>query len=84
MSNNLEIMRKGINKGTGLQRLCKTAGYHPDDVIVIGDSKNDITAFETAKKCYAVSNACDEIKSMADRIICSNDENIMCYMEKEL
>lgn len=84
MRNNFEIMRKGINKGTGLQRLCKTAGYHPDDVIVIGDSKNDITAFKTAKKCYAVSNACDEIKSMADRIICSNDENIMCYMEKEL
>lgn len=84
MRNNLEIMRKGINKGTGLQRLCKTAGYHPDDVIVIGDSKNDITAFKTAKKCYAVSNACDEIKSMADKIICSNDENIMCYMEKEL
>lgn len=84
MSNNLEIMRKGINKGTGLQRLCKTAGYHPDDVIVIGDSKNDITAFKTAKKRYAVSNACDEIKSMADKIICSNDDNIMCYMEREL
>lgn len=84
MRNNLEIMRKGINKGTGLQRLCKTAGYHPDDVMVIGDSKNDITAFKTAKKCYAVSNACDEIKSMADKIICSNDDNIMCYMEREL
>lgn len=84
MNNNLEIMKKGINKGTGLQRLCKTAGYNLDDVIVIGDSKNDITAFKTAKKCYAVSNACDEIKALADKIICSNDENIMCYMEQEL
>lgn len=84
MSNNLEIMNKGINKGTGLLRLCRAAGYNLADVIVIGDSKNDITAFKAAKKCYAVSNACDEIKAMANKIICSNDENIMCYMEKEL
>lgn len=84
MSNNLEIMNKGINKGAGLQRLCKAAGYNLDDVIVIGDSKNDVTAFKTAKKSYAVSNACDEIKALADKIICSNDENIMCYMENEV
>lgn len=84
MSNNLEIMNKGINKGTGLKKLCRAAGYNLADVIVIGDSKNDITAFKTAKKRYAVSNACDEIKAMANKIICSNDENIMCYMEKEL
>lgn len=84
MHNNLEIMNKGINKGTGLKKLCRAAGYNLADVIVIGDSKNDITAFKTAKKRYAVSNACDEIKSMADKIICSNDDNIMCYMEKEL
>ena len=84
MSNNLEIMNKGINKGTGLLKLCRDAGYNLADVIVIGDSKNDITAFKIAKKRYAVSNACDEIKTMADRIICFNDENIMCYMEQEL
>lgn len=84
MSNNLEIMNKGINKGTGLLRLCYDAGYNLADVIVIGDSKNDITAFKTAKKCYAVSNACDEIKAMANKIICSNDDNIMCYMENNL
>ncbi len=84
MRNNLEIMNKGINKGTGLKKLCRAAGYNLADVIVIGDSKNDITAFKTAKKRYAVSNACDEIKALADKIICSNNENIMCYMEKEL
>lgn len=82
MSNNLEIMNKGINKGTGLLRLCRAAGYNLADVIVIGDSKNDITTFNAANKCYAVSNACDEIKAMANKIICSNDENIMCYMEQ--
>ncbi len=84
MTNNLEIMNKSTNKGSGLKKLCEISGYSLDDVIVVGDSKNDITAFVTAKKKYAVSNACKEIKSIADKIICSNDENIMCYMEKEL
>ncbi len=84
MDNNLEILKKGINKGYGLLTLCKKAKFDIEDVIVIGDSKNDISAFKIAKTKYAVSNACDEIKAIADKIICSNDENIMVYMEKEL
>lgn len=84
MKNNLEIMSENINKGTGLEKLCQIAGYSLDSVIVLGDSKNDISAFKTAKKCFAVSNACKEIKDIADKVICSNDENIMCYMENEV
>lgn len=84
MNNNLEIMNKGINKGFGLKKLCAISNLSIDDIIVIGDSKNDITAFAAAKKKYAVSNACKEIKRISDKIICSNENNIMCYMEKEL
>lgn len=83
MTNNLEIMLKGINKGSALRELCKIAGYNIKDVTVVGDSKNDLTAFNTEAKKYAVSNACNEIKALADKIICSNDENIMCYIERE-
>lgn len=84
MKNNLEIMNKGVNKGSGLKEMCRIAGYDIEDVIVIGDSKNDVSAFAVAKKRYAVSNACPELKNRADKIICSNDENVMCYMEDEL
>lgn len=83
MTNNLEIMLKGINKGSALRELCEVAGYNIKDVTVVGDSKNDLTAFSTEAKKYAVSNACNEIKALADKIICSNDENIMCYIERE-
>lgn len=83
MQNNLEIMTAGTNKGTALAELCNIADYNIKDITVIGDSKNDISAFKTNAKKYAVANACDEIKALADKIICSNDENIMCYMEKE-
>ena len=83
MTNNLEIMQKGINKGKALCELCEIAGYCIKDVTVVGDSKNDLTAFMTEAKKYAVSNACTEIKALADKVICSNDENIMCYIENE-
>lgn len=84
LSSNLEIIKKGTDKGSGLKKLCELAKYDLDDIIVIGDSKNDISAFNTAKTKYAVSNACVEIKSLADKIICSNDEGIMKYMENEI
>lgn len=84
MSNNLEITGKGINKGYGLKNLCEITDTDINDVIVIGDSRNDISAFEAAGTSFAVSNACSELKELADKIICSNDENIMCYIEKEL
>lgn len=84
MSNNLEIMNRGINKGTGLKSVCEYAGFDLKNVLVVGDSKNDIPAFLVAGKKYAVSNACDQLKSIADKTICSNEQNVMCYLEKEL
>ncbi len=84
MTNNLEILNRGMNKGYGLKKLCEIENINLDPIIVIGDSENDISAFETAKTKYAVSNACDKLKSISDEIICSNDENIVCYVEKEL
>lgn len=84
MDNNLEIMKKGVNKGTGLLNLSKISKIELENIIVLGDSENDLTAFKAAKRKYAVSNACEKIKLLADKVICSNDEHIMEYMKKEL
>ncbi len=84
MTSNLEIICSGTSKGKALERLCEVIKIPVSRVTVAGDSKNDITAFQTDAKKYAVSNACPELKSLADKIICSNDENIMTYLEKEL
>ncbi len=84
MSNNLEITNKGVNKGFGLRKLCDITNNDINNVIVIGDSRNDISAFRVADTSFAVSNACPELKRLATKTICSNDENIMCYVEKEI
>lgn len=83
MTNNLEICPPGVNKGAALTQLCSKLGVDIRNVSVAGDSLNDISAFKTQAKKYAVSNACYEVKDLADKVICSNDENIMCYFEKE-
>jgi len=84
MTSNLEIISSGASKGKALERLCDIIGIDIENVIAAGDSKNDLSAFATRAKKYAVSNACPELKALADKIICSNDENIMCYIEKEM
>lgn len=83
MSNNLEIVRAGNSKGNTLIEFCDKMGIDIKSVTVLGDSRNDISAFETDAKGYAVANACDELKNLADKVICSNDENVMRFMERE-
>lgn len=84
MRNNIEIMNRGINKGSGIKKLCDVENFDLKDLLVIGDSKNDISMFNVVDKCFAVSNACDELKSISNRIICSNKENVMVYINKYL
>lgn len=83
MSNNLEIVRAGNSKGNTLIEFCNKMGIDIKSVTVLGDSRNDISAFETDAKGYAVANACDELKNLADKVICTNDEDVMRFMERE-
>lgn len=82
MDNNMEIMSRGFNKGNAIKTLCKTEKISIKSVVALGDSKNDLTMFKTVKNCFAVANACDELKKISKKIICTNDENVMCFMEK--
>lgn len=84
MRNNLEIMNRGTNKGSALEKLCEIAGFATDEIIALGDSKNDIAMFKKSGRCFAVSNACDELKEISTAVICSNRENVICYIEKYL
>lgn len=83
LTNNLEICPPGVSKGAALTQLCEELGVDMRNVSVVGDSLNDISLFKMQAKKYAVSNACCEVRNLADKVICSNDENIMCYLENE-
>lgn len=84
MGNNLEIMNKATHKGTGLKKLSEILSLDIGETLALGDSKNDIELFEAAGVSYAVSNACDEIKAIAKAVICSNNENVIQYVEENI
>ncbi|KAL8270600.1 hypothetical protein Esti_005499 [Eimeria stiedai] len=57
----LELCEKGNNKGTGLRVLSRHLGLTPEEVLVVGDSENDISMFKEAGVAVAVGDAAAEV-----------------------
>lgn len=71
--NFMECMNKNVSKGAAAAKIKELLGI--DKIISFGDNLNDIPLFEIADECYAVSNACDELKNIATGVIGSNDND---------
>jgi Cof subfamily protein (haloacid dehalogenase superfamily) len=69
----LEIMPKAASKANAIRQLKELWGCRK--VVVFGDGKNDMDMFEMAEEAYAVSNAVDELKQIATKVIDSNNED---------
>jgi len=69
----LEIYEEQVSKGAGLQWFREY--YSFDKIICFGDNLNDVSMFNVADKAFAVRNAHDQLKLLADGIIGSNEEN---------
>lgn len=53
----LDVMPKGVAKGPTLLRFIEEMGLNPNNVIVCGDTLNDLSLFETGLKGIAVGNS---------------------------
>lgn len=69
----LEIMDCRVSKANALDDLKKLTGVNR--IISFGDSVNDMPLFEVSDECYAVANAVDSLKTVADDVIESNDND---------
>lgn len=58
----IDILVKGVNKGSGLLEMCKLTGISPDEILVIGDSRNDLSAMKRAGWVGCVGNAPKEFQ----------------------
>lgn len=65
----VDIMPKSINKGTGIKALLHTLDVKPEEIVVIGDSYNDLSMFELTPHSYAMSNAHPEVKEKANHVV---------------
>lgn len=71
----LEIMPQDIDKAHALQILLSDIGLTREQLICCGDGFNDITMIEFAGLGVAMQNAQKRVKSAADYITESNDNN---------
>ena len=77
---NLEVYLSVAGKGNALNALSDSIGVDISDTIAVGDSTNDISLIKAAGLGLAMENSCDALKSVADKVICSNDEHSAKYI----
>lgn len=71
----IELMPKGINKASSIDRMLSTVGLKRENTICCGDGFNDMTMIEYAGVGVAMANAQEPVKKAADYITKSNDED---------
>ncbi|MEF8812566.1 MAG: phosphoglycolate phosphatase [Halovenus sp.] len=57
-----------FDKGTGLVTVCDAMDIDPSSVVAVGDSDNDVPAFEVAGTSIAVANAAEAAQERADHV----------------
>lgn len=69
----LEILHRGVDKGSGLSYLASYLDIPREAVLAIGDSGNDVGMLTYAGISAVMGNASDELKEIADIVTDTND-----------
>ncbi|MDF2594434.1 MAG: family phosphatase [Clostridia bacterium] len=80
----LDMMAKGINKGTVIKQIQKTFDIKYEETMVFGDYLNDYEMMENAYYSYAMENAHPELKKAARFRAQSNEANGVIEKIKEM
>lgn len=75
MTTYVDIVKRGVTKATGMQRMLDYLGIAREDCIGVGDSFNDLPMIEFAGLGVAMGNAPEGVKAKADVVTdtCHND-----------
>lgn len=71
----LEYFHHQVSKGNAIKALVESLGYSVDQVVACGDGNNDASMIQAAGLGVAMANATDYLKSLAQEITLSNDED---------
>ncbi|WP_106498584.1 Cof-type HAD-IIB family hydrolase [Lentibacillus sp. Marseille-P4043] len=83
--NIIEIVKKGMNKAIGLQKVANYYNIPQDQIIAFGDEDNDFEMIEYAGVGVAMGNAIDELKSLANHVTDTNEQDgIGTFLENYL
>lgn len=76
----LEFMEKTVNKGAGVSAIANQLGFDSNEVICVGDAGNDLDMIRYAGLGVAMGNAVDDVKSEADYITHTNEEDGVAHV----
>ena len=78
-----DIADINTSKGLGVREFCKYYNLDQKETIAIGDDYNDISMFKEVGLSVAMGNANDDVKSKADIITKTNNEDgVAVFLEK--
>lgn len=75
----VEILKKGVDKGTGLLKLAKALGIDNNNVYAAGDGYNDVEMLVAAKGGFVPENGSEEALSVADYVTRSNNDGCIAH-----
>ena len=71
----IEVVPEGLDKAAAIAELIKKTGIKREDTIAFGDGFNDVSMVDYAGIGVAMSNGCDKIKEVANRIAPDNNSD---------
>ena len=77
---NFEVYSAKAGKGAALTALAKILAIPTESTVAIGDSKNDASLVGSAGLSLAMANASDDLKAIADEVICHYNEHCVKYV----
>lgn len=73
--NVIEIIKKGMNKAVGLEKIAYYFDIPKEKIIAFGDEDNDLEMIDYAGVGVAMGNAIDPLKSIAKHVTATNEED---------
>ena len=71
----VEVMARGVDKGTGLACLARHLDLEPEQILAVGDSGNDLAMLTYAGVCAVMANGDADLLAMADIIADTNEHD---------
>lgn len=71
----IDVLNRKCNKCVGIKKLAKALRIKKENIVAIGDDKNDLDMFNFCGHKVAVENAIDVLKQNANEVVPSNNQN---------
>lgn len=68
----IEVMPKGVNKGSAILQIAKDNGIKPEEILCFGDAENDLSMMHQIPHGIAMGNAMDIVKKAAFEVCDTN------------